>query len=155
MTELNIQTEIKDVIEKSVLPYISLFDEGEVKVFLQDIPLSQDYEDEDDKYFPCVIVRLRRGEVKNASDPQETTIEIMVVIKDWAADMTGYQTLVITLDRIRDQLLSECGIVGKARLLFPLSLEIDENVTAPYFVGSIMTKWVVDVMPYQDHMKFL
>lgn len=158
MTELNIQRDIKDVIENSILPNISLFEPGEVNIYLQDIPLSEDYETEDDndeKYFPCIIVKLRHGEVKTASDPQVTTIDIMVVIKDWSADMSGYQSLVIMLDRIRDHFLGECGIVGKARLQFPIELDVNENVAAPYFVGNVTTRWAVDVMPYRDHTNFL
>lgn len=158
MTELKIQEEIKEVLENSILPNISLFEKDEVKVYLQDIPLSADYDtdDEDDeKYFPCCIVKLCGGEVKTASDPQTTIIEIMVVIKDWSADMSGYQSLVIMLDRIRDHFLSECGIFGKARLQYPLKFNINENVAAPFFVGSVTTRWTVDVMPYRDYTRFL
>lgn len=155
MTELDLQREIKNVLETEIIPYISIFEPGELKVFLQDIPLSVDYEDEDDKYFPCCIVKFTSGEIKNPSEPQYTTIEIIAAVKDWSEDMTGYQSLLIILQRIRDHFMNNIGICGKFRLCYPLKLNINDETSMPYFLGNIVSVWETDYMQYRDPLGFL
>lgn len=156
MTELNLQTEIQHILQDKIFPNISIFEPGEMRIFLQDIPLTTDFEDDnDEKYFPCCIVKLKNGEIKTANDPQITTVEIIVCIKDMSKDMTGYQSLMIILQRIRNHFTSEVGIYGKHRMTYPISWSISEDFTSPYFVGNIVTKWVTDISPYKDPNDFL
>ena len=158
MTEIDLQNEIKRVLKKNILPELSLFKPNEMKVFLQDIPISTEFEDDDDnedKYFPCCIVRLLGGRIKTASEPQITTIEIVVGIKDFSKDMSGYQNTVICLDRIRDYFSENVGIHKKFRLVYPIETGINTEVAAPYYFGNIITNWQTDVKPYADIEKFL
>lgn len=157
MTELHLQTAIKDVLKRDVLPKISIFQPGEMKVFLQDLPLSTEFEDEDeqDECFPCCIVKMQGGKIPTASEPQTTSIEILVCIRDSAEDMSGYQTLIVCLQRIRDYFTAHVGIEGKHRLIYPIEWAINDEAAAPYFIGSITTRWVTDIMPYRDPKNFL
>lgn len=156
MTELHLQQAIKNVLDAEILPKLTLFKPGEMQTFLQDIPLSTDFEDEDDdKYFPCCIVKLRGGKVATASDPQITTVEIIVCVKDEAADMTGYQSLMVTIQRIRDYFTEHVGIEGKFRMTYPVEWATNDEFTAPYFVGNVITTWQTDIMPYSDPNNFL
>lgn len=159
MTEIHLQETIKEVLQKEIFSKLTIFKPGEMQVFLQDIPLSTDFEsengDDDDKYFPCCVVKLRGGEIKTASAPQLTTVEIIVGVKDWAKDLTGYQSLMIIIQRIRDYFTEHFGIEGKFRLVYPIQWNIDEEVSAPYFLGSVITVWQTDVMPFNDPNNFL
>ncbi len=167
ITELDLQEEIKKVLEDDVFANLSLFKAGEMQIHIQDIPLSTEYEkpaeyeddgseaDEDDKYFPCCIVKLRGAEEKSPSEPQILTVEIIVVIKDWSRDMSGYKTLLVCLQRIRDCFLRHAGIKGKFRLLYPVKIVINEEAAIPYFIGSVTTNWATEVMAYNDPLNFL
>lgn len=155
MTEIDLQLDIQKVLTDEIFPKLTIFQPGEMQVFLQDIPLSTDFEDEDDKYFPCCIVRLRGGKINTASEPQITTIEIIVCIKDWSDDMTGYQSLMVTLQRIRDYFSAAAGIREKHRLVYPIEFNINEEAATPYFIGNVVTKWQTDVMEYKDLDKLL
>lgn len=157
MTELELQEAIKDILLNEVFSQLTIFTHGEMKVFLQDIPLSSDFEEyeEDEKYFPCCIVRLSTGEIQTANDPQLTTVEIIIYIKDWSKDMTGYRNLVITIDRIRDYFTANVGILGKFRMVFPLNWGLSDEVGMPFFAGKVITKWQTDRMPFADIQNFL
>lgn len=155
MTTLQLQEALKEVIENEVLNSLNLFGDKKVKVFLQDVPLSKDYEYEGlpdtDKYFPCVVIKAVNGEVKRAAGPQETRINIYAVSKDESDDMAGYKDIVIILDKIRDYLISGAGIHDKARLLYPLTMAmVDDDFPYPYFEGALSTLWEIDVMSYKD-----
>ena len=155
MTTLQLQEALKEVIENEVLNSLNLFGDKKVKVFLQDVPLSKDYEYEGlpdtDKYFPCVVIKAVNGEVKRAAAPQETRINIYAVSKDESDDMAGYKDIVIILDKIRDYLISGAGIHDKARLLYPLTMAmVDDDFPYPYFEGALSTLWEIDVMSYKD-----
>lgn len=155
MTEIDLQIAIKDILEREIIPNISLFENEKVKCFLQDLPLSSEFDNEDDKYFPCLIVAYRADEIKTASDAQETEIEIIVAIKDFSEDLTGYQKLLVVLQHIRDYFTANAGIDGKFRLLYPIKRSINEDTIPGYFVGHIVTKWVADIMPYKDIHRLL
>lgn len=155
MTTIQVQQELKKALENDILPDIQLFGAKKVKVFLQDIPLSQDYEYEElpdtEKYFPCIVIKAVSGEIKRPATPQETRINIYVVTKDTNEDMAGYKDVLIIMDRIRDYLISGAGIHDKARLLYPVNMAmIDDDFPYPYFEGALSTIWDVDVMCYRD-----
>lgn len=179
MTEIDLQNEIKKILESEIIPQLSLFKQGEMKFYLQDLPLSTEFENEPkdystefeddgdgtelgdiiespiDKHLPCCIVAYRGDEIKNANDPQATMIDIIVAVKDTALDMSGYQKLLIVLQRIRDYFLENAGIDGKARLLYPINRNINDNTMPGYFVGHIVTNWQIATMPYNDIHKYL
>jgi hypothetical protein len=156
MTEIELQNAIKDVIESEILPNLTIFKGGGMKVFLHDIPLTTEFEDdESDRYFPCCIVKTRAGEIENADDPQKTTVEIVIAIKDDSEDMTGHQSLLVVITRIRDYFLKNAGIMGKFRLSYPIKWGISDEVTTPYFVGNVLTIWDTDIMTYSDPNNFL
>ncbi len=157
MTELQLQAAIQKVLKQEILPEISIFQPGEMNVFLQDLPLSTEFEDEDeqDKHFPCCIVKIQGAEIKTASDAQITTVETIVCIRDSSEDMSGYQTLLVCLQRIRDYFTAHVGIEGKYRMIYPIEWAINDEAPAPYFIGGITTKWVTDIMPYRDPKNFL
>ena len=166
-TEISLQEAIKKALEKDVIPNISIFKTGEMQVHLQDIPLSTEYEklpeyeDDDDfdseidRYLPCFIVKLRGAEKKSASDVQVTTVETIVIIKDWSKDMSGYKTLMICLNRLRDYFYANAGIDGKFRLMYPVKFVVNEEAAIPYFIGSITTSWATETMGYNDTYGFL
>lgn len=156
MTELKLQKDIERVLERDVLPKISIFQSGEVKVYSQDLPLSSEFEDDEpDEHFPCCIVKINGGKIAAAPDPQTTTIEIIVCIHDDSKDMSGYQTLVVCLQRIRDYFTEHVGIEGKHRMVYPIEWAINDEVPAPYFIGNIITRWVTEIMPYRDPKNFI
>ncbi|MGN0162449.1 MAG: hypothetical protein ACI4EA_02555 [Candidatus Ornithomonoglobus sp.] len=160
MTTIKIQEALKSELENKVLNELNLFNDTDIKVFLQDVPLSKDFEvdglPDTENYFPCVIIKAVSGEVERSGAPQTTRIEIFAVCKDWKEDMSGYKNVVIILDRIRDYLLSEGGIHGTARLQYPLKMQmIDDDMPIPFFEGSLTTLWTVDVMPYKDYENLL
>ena len=159
-TELDLQQSIKDVLENEIVSHLSVFKQGEMKVYLQDIPIDTQYEEDDEKYFPCCIVKLRGGKIEDASDPQTTTIEVVVIIKSWETDMSGYKNLMLVLNRIRDYFLAHMGIEGRYRLAPPSNTNpvkwvVNEEAAIPYFVGSITTKWITAVMNYTDPLGLL
>lgn len=158
MTEIELMQRIKSILDTEIIPHIGIFKDDEIKVFLHDIPMSSDFEtddSDDEKYFPCCIVRLNGGEISNAGEPQKTAIEIIVCIKDWSENMSGYQNLIIILNRIRDYFTSNYGIRNKFRLQYPVKTGISDETATPYFVGNITTNWIVDIKPYEDINKFL
>ena len=160
MTTINIQESLKTKLENEVLNELHLFGDKTIKVFLQDLPLSEDFEVEglpdEEKYFPCVIIKAVSAEVTKPSAPQTTRIEIFAVCKDWSDDMSGYKNVAIILDRIRDYLISEGGIHGTARLQYPLKMQmIDDDFPVPFFEGSLTTLWSVETMPYKDYENLL
>lgn len=160
MTTLKIQESLKTELKNRVLNELKLFDDKKIKVFLQDVPLSEDFESEDlpddEKYFPCVIVKAVGGEIAKCAAPQTTRIEIFAVCKDWNEDMSGYKNVVIMLDRIRDYLVSEGGIHGTARLQYPIKMQmIDDDFPYPFFEGALTTLWSVETKTYRDYENLL
>lgn len=160
MTTIKIQESLKTELESRVLNDLHLFGDRKIKVFLQDLPLSKDFEIEglpdSEKYFPCVIIKAVGAEVIKPGAPQTTRIEIFAVCKDWKDDMSGYKNVVIILDRIRDYLVSEGGIHGTARLQYPLKMQmIEDDCPVPFFEGSLTTLWTVETMPYKDYENLL
>ncbi|MGN0108145.1 MAG: hypothetical protein ACI4A5_10685 [Hominilimicola sp.] len=136
-----------------------IFENQKMKVFEYDFPLLYDFDTDDneinDQIFPCCIIRTRGGEIKNASDPQLTTLEIMVIITDKSEDMSGHKNLLITINRIRDNLLANGGIRGKFRLVYPVKWGTNEDNKTPYFVGNIITVWQTETQSFNDIGKYL
>ena len=94
MTEIDLQKEIKKILLDEVFKDMLIFDNQEMQVFEYDVPLSSDFDNDDDDsepFFPCCIVRTRGGEINNASNPQLTTVEIIVCVKDMSEDMSGHK----------------------------------------------------------------
>lgn len=159
-TELQLLKEVAGLLRDEILPKIDLL--PDMKVYLHDLPLSADYEEEaardeedDNKYFPCCIVRLSHGKIETFSSPQTVTVEMIVIVKDWSEEMEGYQNIMIVIDRIRDELIAQHGIRGRFRLAMPMEWALDTSSTTPWFVGSIRTTWETDYMRYRDVDRFL
>lgn len=158
MTEIDLQKEIKKILLDEVFKDMLIFDNQEMQVFEYDVPLSSDFDNDDDDnepFFPCCIVRTRGGEINNASDPQLTTVEIIVCVKDKSEDMSGHKKLLITIDRIRDYFLANGGIREKFRLMRPIKWGINEDNTIPYFVGNVVTIWQTETQSFNDIERFL
>ena len=169
--EIDLQEEIIDVLKKEILPQISLWKPGEMKVHFQDLPLSEDYEEngetqerpfaadpyEDiyDKYLPCCIVKMRSGTEKKPDEPQDTQIDIIVIVKDWSSDMSGYKSLMIVLRRMKDYFLANEGLRTRFRLIHPIKWVVDDDAAIPYFIGTLQTHWATYSMPYNDIEGFL
>lgn len=156
MTEIQLQEEIKKALLNDIIPEIKLFKPNEMKVYLHDVPLTYDYEDdsETEKHFPCCVVRLKGGDILSHGQAQYTTIEILVIIKDTSTDVSGYQTVVITLNRIRDYLRANHGIHGKASFVcnekYPLKWSLIDDTLNPYFAGAITSTWQTETKSYAD-----
>lgn len=155
MSEIRLQDAVKDALEKEILPYISIPELKNIKVFKHDIPLSTEFEDDEDEYFPCAIVKTRGGEIENASSSQKTIVEIVIAIKDENGDMSGSEALMIIIQRIRDYFLKHMGIMGRFRMKFPVKWGISDEYTTPYFIGNVVTLWELDIMRYEDPLNFL
>ena len=157
MTELDLQKEIKKVLINEVFRDMLIFEGQQMKVFEHDLPLSSDFDDDDetDLFFPCCIVRACGGDIKSASEPQLTTVEIIVAVKDKALDMSGHKNLFITINRIRDYFLANGGIRGKHRLVYPVKWTINNENTFPYFVGHLITVWHTQTQRFNDIEKYL
>lgn len=156
MAEIRLQNEIKRILENEILPDISIPELRSIKVYKHDIPLTTEFEgDEEDTYFPCCIVKTCGGEIEKASDPQKTTVEIVIAIKDESENMSGHETLMIVIQRIRDYFLKHVGIRGEFRMRFPLKWNISDEFTTPYFIGNVVTVWELDAMRFDDPLGFL
>ena len=156
MTEIDLQKAIKETLVGEVFKDMMIFENQEMKVFEYDLPLSSDFDDDDNEpFFPCCIVRVLNGDIKNASSPQLTTVEILIIVKDAAADMSGHKNLLITIQRIRDYFLANGGIRNKFRLVYPIKWGINDDNTIPYFVGRIVTVWQTEIQRFNDIEKFL
>lgn len=157
MTVIDLQNALKDALENEVFPKLSLFGAREMKIFLQDLPLDMNFEDDEqpDKNIPFVVIKYPSFEIKTPDDAQETTIQFIICSKDEDNDMSGYQNTVISMDRIINFLSENRGILEKFRLAYPIKGGIIEEVGAPYFMGIIETKWVTAIEPYADVQKFL
>lgn len=156
MTEIDLQKAIKERLTKEVFRDMLIFENQEIKAFEYDLPLSSDFDDDDyEPYFPCCIVRVQSGNIKDASSPQLTTIEILVIVKDAATDMSGHKNLLITIQRIRDYFLANGGIQNKFRLAYPIKWWVNEDNTIPYFVGKVTTVWQTEIQRFNDTEKFL
>lgn len=160
MTTIKIQETLKKEFEEKVLKNLNLFNDSRIKVFVQDLPMSKDFEFEGlpdaEKYFPCVIIKAIGGEISKCGMPQTMKIDIFVVCKDWQEDMSGYKNVLIVMERIRDYLISEGGIHGKARLQYPLTLQmVEDDFPLPYFEGAVSTTWTVETMAYNDYEQLL
>ena len=134
MTEVDLQKEIRKIIVQELIPDMKIFEPNTFKGFLQDIPLDLGYGDETeivDKNVPCCIV-------------------IIIVIKDESEDMSGYQTLMAVINRIRDYFTANVGIPNKYRMKYPIKWGINDNAIAPYFVGNLITQWDIERMPFQE-----
>ncbi|MDO5397469.1 MAG: hypothetical protein Q4G33_06025 [bacterium] len=162
-TVSNLLDEIKSVLENEVVPGISLYTNGsnadkdaeEMKFFKHDLPLSAEFRGQENKYFPCLIVRDSGGKIATASEPQINTVKIYVQIRDTNPDMSGYEKLIITLDRIRDYFLANGGIRGKYQLVYPIEYKVADDITTPYFLGVLVTRWTVNRMSWNDIEGFL
>lgn len=162
MTELDLQEKLLKILEHDIFPEMAIFKPGEMKFLLQDIPAAQEFEYDDDtddnttdKWFPCCIVQLESGDNPTAAAPQDTRINIIVCVKDFSEDMSGYKSTMISLDRIRDYLLKNYGIHGKYRVEFPIKLEINTELAAPYFMARLVTNWKTETMSYRDYENFI
>lgn len=159
MTEIDLQKEIKTMLLDEVFKDMLIFENQKMKVFEYDFPLlynfDTDSEEIDYQIFPCCIIRIRGGEIKNANDPQLTTLEIVVIVPDEAEDMSGHQNLLIAINRIRDYFLANGGIRGKFRLVYPIKWGTNEDNKTPYFVGNIITVWQTETQSFNDTEKFL
>lgn len=172
MTEIRLQSAIKEVLETEIIPELSVFKPGEMKVFLQDIPWTPAFEKSNevryddapgdnneengiDKHLPCCIVRLLGGETKNVTEGQTVTVGITVNAKDDSEDMSGYQKVMIVIDRIRNYFDKNIGIRDRFRKLPETEWGLDENTSPPYYVGAVITKWQIPVMPYGDYEHLL
>lgn len=157
MTEFDLQKEIKRILLDEVFKDMLIFENQKMNVFEYDLPLSSDFEEDEDTdlFFPCCIIKTRGGEIKSASEPQLTTVEILVGIKDKAGDMSGHKNLMITINRIRDYFLANGGIRGKFRLVYPIKWSTNEDNTAPYFIGNVVTVWQTETQSFNDIEKFL
>lgn len=159
MTEIDLQKEIKKILLDEVFKDMLIFENQKMKVFEYDVPLTSDFDDEDDDkddlLFPCCIVRTRGGEIKTASDPQLTTVEILVIVKDKSKDMSGHQNLLITVNRIRDYFLANGGIREKFRLVYPIKWGINDDNTSPFFVGNVVTLWQTETQSFNDIERYL
>ena len=148
MTEVDLQKEIRKIIVQELIPDMKIFEPNTFKGFLQDIPLDLGYGDETeivDKNVPCCIVKINSGEINGASKPETVTVEIIIVIKDESEDMSGYQTLMAVINRIRDYFTANVGIMK-----YPIKWGINDNAIAPYFVGNLITQWDIERMPFQE-----
>lgn len=161
MTGIKLINSIANVLKDDILANIKYLP-SVPKVFKHDIPLSSDYEYEGDteetaeeKYFPCCIVRMANMKISDASKPQESTVEIVTVIKDWAEDMSGYETLIIVLERIRDYFIGHAGISEKYRLNYPVEIAINKETTTPYYMGSVILRWSAEYTDYIDVQKYV
>ena len=142
MTEVDLQKEIRKIIVQELIPDMKIFEPNTFKGFLQDIPLDLGYGDETeivDKNVPCCIVKINAGEI----------------IKDESEDMSGYQTLMVVINRIRDYFTANVGIQNKYRMKYPIKWGINDNTIAPYFVGNLITQWDIERMPFHDIARFL
>lgn len=165
MTTIQIQEKLKTEFETKVFNDIQLFGDKSVQVFVQDFPLSQDYEyegiapdgmTEAEKYCPCVIIKAVSGEVTAQNIPQTSRIEIFALSKDWSEDRRGYKDVFIMLDRIRDYLVSGGGIHGTARMQYPLKMHmVEDDFPTPFWEGAITTNWSVYTKPYEDIERLL
>lgn len=154
MTELRLQEALKEEI-KSVIDQLCLFGENEMKFYSQDLPLETTFEDEEDKCFPCCIIKIKNGEINSLHTPQTVTAEIIICIKDISQDMSGYRDLMIIIDRIRDSLMSCAGLDGKFRIDYPIKWSINDEVASPYFIGSVITKWQTESNSFTAVKKYL
>lgn len=158
MTEVDLQKEIRKVIVQELVPDMKIFEPNTFQGFLQDIPLDFGYGDETeivDKNVPCCIVKINNGEIAGTALPETVTIEIIIVIKDECEDMSGYQTLMAVINRIRDYFVANVGILNKYRMKYPIKWGINDNAAAPYFVGNLITQWDIEHMPFHDIDRFL
>lgn len=173
MTEIQLQTAIKKVIEKEIIPELPAFKQGKMKVFLQSIPWTPAFERSNeviyddarhddygiDKYLPCCEVKLLGGETKPDVEGQTVTVGITVNVKDTSDDisnMSGYQDVMIVIDRIRNYFTANMGIRTNYRMdTQDIEWGIDETVSPPYYVGAIITKWRLSTPPYNDVERFL
>lgn len=158
MTEVDLQKEIRKIIVQELIPDMKIFEPNTFKGFLQDIPLDLGYGDEIeivDKNVPCCIVKINAGEINGASKPETVTVEIIIVIKDESEDMSGYQTLMVIINRIRDYFTANVGIQNKYRMKYPIKWGINDNTIAPYFVGNLITQWDIERMPFHAIARFL
>ena len=149
MTEVDLQKEIRKIIVQELIPDMKIFEPNTFKGFLQDIPLDLGYGDETE------IVDKNAGEINGASKPETVTVEIIIVIKDESEDMSGYQTLMVVINRIRDYFTANVGIQNKYRMKYPIKWGINDNTIAPYFVGNLITQWDIERMPFHDIARFL
>ena len=75
--------------------------------------------------------------------------------QDESEDMSGYQTLMVVINRIRDYFTANVGIQNKYRMKYPIKWGINDNTIAPYFVGNLITQWDIERMPFHDIARFL
>nr|DAW23810.1 MAG TPA: tail completion protein [Caudoviricetes sp.] len=157
MTELQLQDAIEDVLKNEVFSALTIFEKDEMKFFTQEIPESAEFEDEEEeeKYFPCCIIKLKGGEMEDYDDPQLTKVDIIIALKDWEADRSGYRKLVVIITRIRDYFLSVGGIKNQFRLMRPIKWDINDEVMSPYFIGSISTIWQTPVIGNNEIQEYL
>ena len=158
MTEIDLQKEIRKIIVQELIPDMKIFEPNTFKGFLQDIPINFGYGDETeivDENVPCCIIKINTGEIKGASEPETVTVEIIIVIKDDCEDMSGYQTLMAVINRIRDYFTANAGIKNKYRIKYPIKWGINDDAITPYFVGNLVTQWDIEYMPFHDIERFL
>lgn len=142
-----LQSDIEDICRKS-----AVFG-GKIQVFKGDIPLSQDDEDEDDKYFPCVVIRPSKGSIKGADEEQDVRCELYICAYDDNTDMQGYTDTMLLCERIIQE-ISARGNVGKQfRLQYPIEWDTEES-EYPYFICRVSMSFKTYIIGKSDYYKF-
>lgn len=125
-----LKKDIKKISDKS-----AIFRE-EIQVFKGDIPLSQDEEEEDDKYFPCVVIRPDEGEIKSVNDNQQVKCDVYICAYDTSTDMQGYTATMLLAEFIIQEISLRGNVGNQFRLEYPIKWKMHENLY-PYYICEV------------------
>lgn len=119
-------SDIKKIAEKN-----TIFKE-DIQIFKNDIPLSEDDEDEDDKYFPCVVICPSQGEIKSVNDVQNILCNVYICAYDNSTNMQGYTDTMLFAESVIQEISSRGNVGNQFRLEYPIKWKMYEN-TYPYY----------------------
>lgn len=135
MTPIKLLDELSKEIEKIVIG-CSLYKNKAIQVFKHDIPLSNEDDEDDDKYFPCIVIRLNNGVIQGINSPQVVNCDVFICTYDIDFKMQGYEDVSITTCEIVREIVSKWNVGNKFRVQPLIKWKIHEQ-TYPYFCGEI------------------
>jgi len=133
---------IKELNEHfSSVEYKNLYGkDSQINIFAQDLPTKK-YEEDKDVKFPFIVVELQSGEVSSEQEQHACKVNFIIGATEIDEKENGYSTVFSIINKIYYLLLTKRVFDKQYTLEFPISWEVVQDETGPFYYGSLETNW--------------
>lgn len=150
-----IPIELQDYLNKEITDLLMHFKVNNANnepttfnIYSQAIPIKQGKKDRDQ--YPSIIISIENGSELNEDGVSNAEISFLIGIYDENEDNQGYRDVINTGNKIINYLLSNNIFDNKHSLERPLTYQLPDEDTSPYFFLSINTTWNVPQITMKD-----